>query len=177
MQLHRRGIISQGTKEPQRTQVITRNVRYDVMMYVSQNRLFIVLVVLYPLQDLFGRNVCGEECEGDGGGEAGDRGQEEEHALVSEQGGEVLGEEGSQRASSSRAGHHQPVVLGAVPRAVTLGVANNVIHFRFQTICIETSLCLSCGGGQQYEGGADAAVERPHPHGEQGAGQVRGEVE
>ena len=103
-------------------------------MYVSQNRLFIVVVVLYPLQDLFGGNVCGEECEGDGGGEAGDRGQEEEHALVAEQGGEVLGEEGSQGASSSRAGHHQPVVLGAVPRAVTLGVANIVIHFRFQII-------------------------------------------
>ena len=95
-------------------------------MYVSENRLFII-VVLYPLENLFGGDVCGEECEGDGGGEAGDRGQEEEHALVSEQGGEVLGEEGSQGASSSRAGHHQPVVLGAVPRAVTLGVANNDI--------------------------------------------------
>ena len=102
------------------------------VMYVSQNRLFIVFVVLYPLQDLFGGDVCGEKCEGDGGGEAGDRGQEEEHALVAEQGGEVLGEEGSQGASSSRAGHHQPVVLGAVPRAVTLGVANNVICYSFQ---------------------------------------------
>ena len=63
-----------------------------------------------------------------------------------------------------------------MPRAVTLGVENILISDILMT-CGDLMPCLSCRGGKQYEGGADAAVERPHPHGEQGAGQVRGEVQ